>query len=377
VSPSATPPSERRVPAARRRRGLALASAAIVAALVLAGCSAETSGDSAASTTSCKTVTKVNVMYSTTVLDVSYVPYGMLAKELGYYKAMCIDPTFSINGTSITTEQALISGKADVGMVSPDDLIQAAETKALPIKVFTNLIPKLIYNVAVPTDSPITSYADLKGKTIGVPLTSALFNAYLQARLKPEGLKLDDVKQVATGFGSAPMASMKSGAIDGFLAWPGLWASYRNAGYKFVLLPEASWQNDYYSIGLGTTNAYAKANPDVLKKITKGIVMTNKYLQKKGNLEKAVRLYWADYPTSAPLPGDDEAKALKKDEAVLTATIQEMDIDTRPASYDTWGAQDLATWKRQVAFDKAGGLITKTLDPSQFFTDEYTAQANK
>jgi NitT/TauT family transport system substrate-binding protein len=352
-------------------------SAAVAVALVLSGCASGSSSAASGSSSSCTTMKKVNIMMGTSVLDVSYVPYGILAKELGYYKSMCLDVSISINGTSITTEQALISGKTDVAMESPDNLIVAAQSSTLPISIFSNLIPKSIYTLAVKPGSSIKSFADLKGKTIGIPAESALFNAYLQARLKEAGLSLSDVKLVNTGFGSAPMASLKSGAIDAFLAWPGLWASYRNAGYKFTLLPEASWQDSYYGIGLGSTNSYAKANPGVLQKIAKGIVMTDKYLQKKGNVEKAVKLYWADYPTSAPLPGTDSGKALSNDEAILTATIQEMRIDQRPSSFKQWGAQDDATWARQIKFDTDAGLVSKTLTPSTFYTNKFTAAANK
>lgn len=372
-------------PSSVKKRGIGFASVAVATALVftgITGASASASPDiatkvTAKSASTCKTMKKVTVMMATTVLDVSYVPYGILAEELGYYKKMCLDVSFTINGSTISVEQALISNKADVGMISPDNLISAAETAPVPIKIFTNLIPKLIYNVAVPTDSKITKYSQLKGKTIGEPLTSALFNTYMTARLKDSGDSLDDIKLVSTGFGSAPMESLKSGAIDGFIAWPGLWASYRNAGYKFRLLPEATWQDQYYSIGLGTTNSYAKANPKVLAKISKGVVMTSKYLQKKANLEKAVRMYWADYPTAAPLPGTDEKKALKDDEAILTATIQEMLIDKRAKSYSKWGAQNDATWTRQIAFDIPDTAKAAELKPSDFYTNAYTAAANK
>jgi NitT/TauT family transport system substrate-binding protein len=203
--------------------------------------------------------------------------------------------------------------------------------------------------------------------------TSALFNAYLAARLQPYGLKLSDVKQVVTGFGVTPMEALKRGTVDAVLAWPGLWASYQNAGYKFTLLPEASWQSQYYGIGLGATDSYIAAHPDIVKEIGRGIAESATYLQT--NPEAAIKLFWKQYPEQGIQPGQSEATALQQSQAILGSTLDEMELPSAPASHQ-WGTQDLATWQRQIAYDKNAGLLTKTVDPNSFFDAEFVSYYN-
>jgi NitT/TauT family transport system substrate-binding protein len=363
-------------PASRRRRAALVSAPLALGLLALAACGSSgssTGSAAAAASTGCTTTQKVTIMMGTSDMDVSYTPYAILADELGYFAQQCLNVNIIPSGTSATTTQALLSGATDMAMETPDDLILAAQTHALPIKIIYNWIPQIIYTVAVSPNSSITSFADLKGKTVGVVATDSLFNAYLEARLKPYGIPLSDVKQVVTGFGVTPMEALKKGTVDAVLAWPGLWASYQNAGYSFKLLPEASWQSQYYGIGLAATDNYISAHPDIVRKIDRGIAESATYLQT--NPVAAIKLFWKQYPQQGPLPGQSQATALKQSEAILNSTLDEMSVGSEPTNYQ-WGTQNTATWQRQIAYDETTGLLTKTVEPSSFFTNQFTAYAN-
>jgi NitT/TauT family transport system substrate-binding protein len=356
------------------RRPLALAAALSTLGLLLTACGGEEADGAAAPATDCPTTTPVTLMMGTADLDVSYAPYGILAEQLGYFDAECLDVTIETTGSSTTTGQALMGGTAQIAMQSPDNLVIAYESDPLPIKMFHNLVPKSIYTLAVSNGSPITDFSALKGATIGVTAQSSLYNAYLQTRLAEVGLRLDDVSIVVTGYGATSMEALDSGQVDAVLAWPGLWTSYRNAGYDFTLLPEADWQNDYYGIGLGATTEYIEQNPEVIEAVSRGVAKSTVFLHE--NPEAAVRLFWEAYPERGPLPGQDEDAEMDKQVAVLNSSLEQMRVSDFPVDH-AWGAQDAQTWQRHIDYDRAAGLLTVDVTPDELFTDEFNAAANE
>jgi NitT/TauT family transport system substrate-binding protein len=360
-----------------RRTALVALTGVATLTLVLTACSGAAPASSASTDASadCETMTPVSIMMGTSDMDVSYTPYATLPMQLGYFADECLDVTVSTTGGSVTTAQALTSGTTDIAMSSPDNLIIAADSEPLPLVTFYNLIPSSIYTLAVLPDSDIEDFGDLAGKTIGLTAASPLYEAYLTARLEDAGLSYADVTTAAIGYGATPMEALKSGEIDAFLAWPGLWASYENAGYDFRLLDKADWQGDYYGIGLAATTDYVEQNPDVLEGISRGVAKASVWLQSDENADEAVRMFWEEYPERAPLPGDDEDEALAKDRKVLDATRDVMGITTKDA--DTmWGAQSKEKWEAQAQFDLDFGVISNKVDTSALFTNEYNDAAN-
>jgi NitT/TauT family transport system substrate-binding protein len=315
----------------------------------------------------------VSMVYSTTDQDVSYQPYGAYAAQAGWYKDMGLDVSIQTAATSSQVLQLLLSGQAQIGMVSPDALFLAAQSGPLPVKLFYVLIRKTIFSAIVRDDSPVKSFADLKGKIVSFPTINPGLSAYANSRYVEAGFTDADTKIVETGYGVTSMEALKNGSIDAFIGWPGLFASYKNAGYKFRVLPEASWQNDYYGIGLAATTDYIKNNPDVIAKISKGVAETAVLL--KSDPDKVIREFWKTHPARAPLPGEDETAAMNKERNILAATLAEMRIDEFPIDF-AWGSQDLATWQRHLKLLMAHKLVAKPLDPSDYFTSEFTTQAN-
>ena len=364
---------------ARTRRGsIASLSLLAAAALVLTGCSSDASGggaSDAAAAADCDTVTSVRAMMGTSDMDVSYSPYALLAQQLGYMAEECLDVEVTASGTSVTTSQALVSDTADIAMQGPDQLIVAAENEPYDIKIFHNLVTRAIFGLAVLPDADIADYSDLAGATIGVTQASSGYDAYLGKRLEDVGMTLADITQVAVGYGTTPMEALKSGEIDAFLAWPGLWASYENAGYDFVNLPDADWQPDYYGIGLAATSDYIAENPDVVEGFSRAVAKSTVWLQGEGNMEEAVRMFWEEYPERAPLPGTDETEALEAELNILESTMNQMSVLESDDDH-LWGSQDAEAWALQIAYDRDAGLVTKDLLPEQFFTNEFNDAAN-
>ena len=351
------------------RRTAALAGLALTMPALLAACGSD---DSSAAAANCDSTTKVSIMMGTSDMDISYSPYAALAEQLGYFDAECLDVTVTTSGGQTTTAQAVVGGAADIAMQTPDTLITAAEKQALPIKIFHNLVPRVSYEIAVKKGSKITSDADLAGKTVGFPMLSDGMSGYLDTRLTDAGADPKSVKEVATGFGATYAESLKSGEIDAFVGWPGMWAAGTSAGYEFDVLPAPAWQNDFYGIGLGATDEYIEKNPEVIEGVSRAVAKSLVFLQE--NPEAAIDLFWEAYPERAPLGGDAD-KARKDTMTLLQATIDTMRLADFDAEH-TWGVQTAEAWEAQVAYNKQIGLVSKDLDVAQFFTNEFNEAAN-
>jgi NitT/TauT family transport system substrate-binding protein len=318
-------------------------------------------------------LTKVTIVLSTSDQDVSYEPYGPYAQQMGWYKDAGLDVTIQTAPTTGQVIQLILSGNAQFGQVTPDALLLAAQDQPIPVKIVYAMARKQIWAAAVPPESPVKTFGDLKGKVIGYPSESPAIAAFVGERMNDHGASLADTKSIATGYGVTSMEALKSGRIDAFVAWPGLFASFQNAGYKFTVLPDAAWQIGYYGIGQGATADYIARHPDVVAAIGRGIAMSAVVL--KTHPEAMVRAYWKAYPARAPLPGDDEALAMKKELNILRATAGQMRIDELPADF-AWGSQDQATWDRHMDNLLKIGLAKNRLDPSTFYTNEFTAKFN-
>jgi NitT/TauT family transport system substrate-binding protein len=317
--------------------------------------------------------TKVTIVLSTSDQDVSYEPYGPYAQQIGWYKDAGLDVTIQTAPTTGQVIQLILAGNAQFGQVTPDALLLAAQDQPIPIKIVYAMARKQIWAAAVPPESPVKTFGDLRGKVIGYPSESPAIAAFVGERMNDHGASQADTKSIATGYGVTSMEALKSGRIDAFVAWPGLFASFQNAGYKFTVLPDAPWQTGYYGIGQGATADYIAQHPDVVIAIGRGIAMCAIVL--KTHPEAMVRAYWKAYPARAPLPGDDEALAMKKELNILRATAGQMRIDELPADF-AWGSQDQATWDRHMNNLLQTGLAKKRLDPSTFYTNEFTTKFN-
>lgn len=350
----------------------ALVVGALALPLALAACGGS-DADATAASADCESVEKVTIMMGTSDMDISYAPYASLAGELGYFAEECLDVTVTTTGGSTTTAQAVMSGVADIAIQTPDSMIAAANTERLPIKIFHNLVPRSSYEIAVKKGAGIAGDADLDGKVVGFPIISDSIVGYLGSRMQEAGGDLKSVEQVATGFGATSAESLDKGEIDAFVGWPGMWASFENAGYEFDILPAPEWQNDYYGIGLGSTDEYIEENPEIVEAVSRAVARSTVFL--KANPDEAVELFWEEYPERAPLPGEDEDEAFAASRAVLEATIETMRLGDFEADH-AWGAQDTEAWAGQIEYNRTVGLVTTDLDPGDFFTDEFNEAAN-
>ena len=347
---------------------------ALAAAVALAGCaSGGTSASAEAAGADCAETTPAHLVIGTADLDVSYIPYGILADELGYFAEECIDMTIDAAADGLL--QSLTTGQVDFIMSSPSESLFAGNGAPMGAEMIYNLIPDLNISLAVMDDSPLTSVGDLKGAVIGTWGLGPYADAYVSRSLEPYGLTLADVTLVETGYGTTPMQALDTGEVDSVLYWPGLYTSWELAGYPTRVLEGTEWSSTMDGIGIMTTDAIVADDPELVEGVSRAIAKSSVYL--KQFPESAVRIFWAGYPERAPLPGEDETAAMEADLAILDSTLVSMGVDDRPA--DTlWGDQTAERWQNQIDYFAETGMIAPTGEvlPESFFSADHIAAAN-
>ncbi|MCD4532904.1 ABC transporter substrate-binding protein [Nocardioides sp. cx-169] len=341
-----------------------------LSALVLAGCGGDEESSATEALAECETTKEATIVLGTPDLDVSYLPYGLLADELGYFAGECLDITVEASGSALPS--LLSTGKADFLTMTPETITMASDSEPMGISFVHNFMPSLNIFLAVPEDSPIKDPGDLKGATIGVSNANPLYDAFITESFKEYGLTLDDVDQIETSYGVTPMKALETGEVDAILYWPGILTSWEQAGYHLRWL-EADWSEAYDGFGLVAATTTVEKDPELIEGVSRALAKSAVYLQRYP--ESAVRIFWEMFPERAPLPGGDEDEKLAEDLAILDSTLVSMKADEYPEDH-TWGIQTLERWTGQVAYAKEGGLITGDPDPTQFFYADHIEAAN-
>src|SRR5206468_8000319 len=88
------------------------------------------------------------------------------AKSLGYYKKFGLDVSIKVGGPSITPEQVVASGQADIGIDWLPSLLATRDTGTKLVNI-AQLFARPGMTELTWKDSGITSIAGMKDKTVG------------------------------------------------------------------------------------------------------------------------------------------------------------------------------------------------------------------
>src|SRR5262245_18572555 len=147
------------------------------------------------------------VVFAITTKDVSvgHSAHSSIPQALNYWKDEGLDVQFTTVEGSVAGLQQLGAGNLQIVSLGPEEVVIGRE-KGIKIKGFYVQAREIIYRIVAPTDSPIQSVAELKGKTIGVPSLASGSVPFAKAVAASAGLDPEkDIKFLATGVG-APAA---------------------------------------------------------------------------------------------------------------------------------------------------------------------------
>lgn len=206
--------------------------------------------------------------------NVQFAPYYVAAAK-GYYAAAGLSVSFNYS-TSTDVMKLVGTGSIAFGNAEADQVI-VARARGLPdVSVFTQYqrFPVVIFALR---SSGIRSFADLKGKTIGIPGLYGASYTGLLAALAAAHLSTSEVHIEAIGYSQvSEVAQHKVDAAVGYVMNEPV--QLQQQGYAVTVLPIASLV-PLGGPGIVTSTSLIKSNPDLVKRFVqatyKGQVYTD------------------------------------------------------------------------------------------------------
>jgi NitT/TauT family transport system substrate-binding protein len=238
------------------------------------------------------------VRIGTTPAVTFVVLYG--AEQLGYFKAEGITAQFSDfeGGAEVTT--AMVGGSIDFAGTYLERPMILAE-KGFGSKNLVAILNRNPIFLVVRKNLPATNVKELKGSKLGMTRAGSATDLALRALLRDAGLEPDrDVAVIAVGSSASAAAALKAGQIDGFMGGePGgavivhqlkigryFIEPLRDQGPKFL-------QNMTFPT-LQASDRYIQANPQVVERVVRAVVKTQKRLRE--DPEAGVRVAQKIFP---------------------------------------------------------------------------------
>lgn len=346
------------------RTRLVPAIGALALVIPLAACGG--SDTAAAGTSGAPAVTNIRYVYCAETLSPSGAPFW-IGDKLGFFAEENISvEMLPVAGGTGACLQLLAAGQADISAPSPDVVLSAAsEGRELGLKYFYEIAPKFLFDATVLPDSPVQSFADLGGTTIGLASLGGSFELFAKAGLTAAGVDPADVSFVAVGTEAAAAESLAKGEIDALVINDVRYAALESAGYEFRYLDKPGVTADLFGAGLLARTAWLDENPEAATGYARAYAKSVLFAQ--ANPEAAIQIHWDMFPQFAPT--GDKAAALANALPVLNRRLDEIDDDG--SAEHPWGQFTETSWDAYVEFL---GLTGKVTDVSRFYTNDVSAK---
>jgi NitT/TauT family transport system substrate-binding protein len=256
-----------------------------------------------------------------------------------------------------------------VPSIEPLAIIRPQGVKA---KNFYTAYQGNIYGVAVPADSPVKSFADLRGKRIGV--TSMASGGVIVARALAAmyGMNPDrDIVIVVAGEAAQTAALLRATEDDALSQFDTQYALTENAGAKLRML-------DTKEIARFPANGFVTLEETLQSKRAEAVGLGQGYAKgtifAMNNPEAAVRILWEVFPQTKAL-GKDEATALGDDIKTLQARAPNWRLEA--GGVTKWGENSLTNYQAYMDFLVKYGVLKERIDANDIVTNDLIDEINK
>jgi NitT/TauT family transport system substrate-binding protein len=309
------------------------------------------------------------------VMTVTY-PYISSTLALGMFKeeGVNVDVVHGTNSSQILG--LLVGGTVDMVFCNPEPVIQLVADRGANIKsVFVVQVSQ--YILTAPEDSPVRTLKDLKGRRLGMASPVSGID-YLKARLMDEGMKVEDLEIVPTGFAGQVIAALQQKRVDAILYWSDAIAQFRYAGVKLRDLPKADWEKGLYQY-IGTTrqdviDSKADAMTRTLRAMARAQLLT------LVSPELTIEAFWKQYPDQAPKP-DQRQVAFEQNMARVKQQNTIIGAGPNPTrdelSKFRFGENDHGAWARMQENLLRTGSLKNKVDPARFYDNRFIDAANR
>ncbi len=208
-----------------------------------------------------------------------------LAQTLGYYKQEGLDVTIVPMRTA--PQKALQDGVVDVALGTTLPIQAAAEGSSIQGFLVIYSTTNNVLIVSPSASGQIHSFADLKGRRIGVSSVNSLSEFFLDYVLKANGVDPADVKAVAIGVGKPAVDAVERGDVDASLLLGGSINMLLGKHPDLKILgdtrtAEASQRilgpNKFPGSLLVAEESWLKANPDATRRFVRAVRKAMKWM---------------------------------------------------------------------------------------------------
>ncbi len=264
---------------------------------------------------------------------------------------------------------AVIAGTLPYALASIEPLAMLGPQAGA--KVFYTAYQGNIYGMAVPQDSPIHGFADLRGKRIGV--TSMGSGGVMVARALVADAGLDprrDIRFVVTGEGAQAAAVVARGAVDALSLYDVQYALVRNEGVPLRMLDNSAIAH-FPSNGFVATDATIGARRDEAVALARGYAMGTIFTL--ANPQAAIRIMHALWPQTVP-DGMSLPTALGVDMVTLAARMPNWRLEA--GGVTQWGENSLTNYAAYLAFLHANGVLKQPVAATDLVTNDLIPAIN-
>ncbi|ASR34568.1 hypothetical protein BAY61_05720 [Prauserella marina] len=235
----------------------------------------------------------------------------MAADKLGYLDEAGVDLSVKKLQSDTMLTPLMANGETSIGYLTYVTTVTALRS-GIPLRMVSGIqeLEPDIQTVWVPKDSPVTSIADFKGKTIGVSAVGGYGNVLFGEALATEGLTLEDVTLTEVSF-SDMASALERGDID--LGWlPAPFAAAQRANPDTPLRQVVDF-NDIPALtglpqgGVVATAEFYEQNPETIGKFREQEKRAADYLRENPDYDRELQKELAGYEPSVtselPLQG--------------------------------------------------------------------------
>jgi NitT/TauT family transport system substrate-binding protein len=290
------------------------------------------------------------------------IPLGLYGKEIAPESV----------GTQGVAEnlQLMLSGQVTMSTGTQDVIFNAAaEGRPLPAVIPCVYLRGLIHRVSVLPDSPISSYADLKDKRVGLPTLAYGGVPYLKFAARHANIDPDSIQMVAVGDGQQAAAALTSGRVDALTNADVDVARLTGLGVKLRVVPPPQDLKDaanayVFAFARPWYDGHKKEAALLLKGMIRAIVVMLE------NPEAAVRVSYYMHPEAIPAGVPFEQAVAS---AVETIKVRAPAIERVVPGSNRWCDFSPVAWQNFTDMIGVKGKV----DPAKFYTDELIAQINE
>src|SRR5437588_1370125 len=244
--------------------------------------------------------------------------------------------------------------------------------QGVKIKNYYTAYQANIYGIAVPEDSAIKTFADLKGKTIGVTSMASAGVIVARALAANDGFNPDkDINIVMAGEAAQTAALLRGKQVDALSQFDTQYALTENAGAKLRLL-DTSAIAKFPANGLSALEERLANNRAEAVALAKGYAMGTVFAI--ANPEAAIRILWEVFPQTKAT-GKSEADAMRDDVKTLEARARSWRLESVGAK--KWGDNSVENYGAYIDFLVKNGVLKEKAVTTDLITNELIDDINK